>query len=83
MSFEAFTAVTFHVEVFWVVTPHNVDYQHFRGACCLHFRVKLPVWEKMAEIQSQTGEGLQVPLANRKCRASDLVDSATSVRKES
>jgi len=31
-SFEAFTAVMFHVEVFWIVTPCNVvGYQRFRG----------------------------------------------------
>jgi len=33
--FEAFTAVTFQVEVFWVVTPCSVvvGYQHFGGQC--------------------------------------------------
>jgi len=36
VSFEAFTAVMFQVEVFWVVTPCNVvvGYQRFRGPCC-------------------------------------------------
>jgi len=37
VSFEAFTAVMFQVEVFWVVTPCNVvvGYQRFRDPCCL------------------------------------------------
>jgi hypothetical protein len=36
--FEAFSAVMFQVEVFWVVTPFGVvvGYQRFRGSCCLH-----------------------------------------------
>jgi len=37
-SFEAFTAVMFQVQVFWIVTPYIVvvGYQRFRGPCCLH-----------------------------------------------
>jgi hypothetical protein len=37
-TFEAFTAVIFQVEVFWVVTPCGVliGYQRFRSTCCLH-----------------------------------------------
>jgi hypothetical protein len=36
-NFEAFTAVMFQVEVFWVVTPCGVvvGYRRFRGPCCL------------------------------------------------
>jgi len=36
-SSEAFTAVTFQVELFWVVTPCSVaeGYQRFGGPCCL------------------------------------------------
>jgi hypothetical protein len=39
-SFEAYTAVIFQVEVFWVVTPCSVvaGYQHFRGPCCHHLQ---------------------------------------------
>jgi len=39
-SFEAFTAVMFQVEVFWVVTQCSVmvGYQPFRGPCCLHLQ---------------------------------------------
>jgi hypothetical protein len=35
VSFEAFTAVMFHVEVFWVLTPYDgvIGYQRFRGPC--------------------------------------------------
>jgi hypothetical protein len=31
------------VEVFWIVTQHNVvvGYQHFRGPCCLHLEGKV------------------------------------------
>jgi hypothetical protein len=38
LSFEAFTAVMFQVEIPWAVTPCNVvlRYQHFRGLHCLH-----------------------------------------------
>jgi hypothetical protein len=38
--FEVFTAVIFHVEVFWVVTPCNVvlGYQRFGGPCCVHLQ---------------------------------------------
>jgi hypothetical protein len=37
-SFEAFTAVTFQVEVVWVVTPCSVvvGYHRFRGPRCLY-----------------------------------------------
>jgi len=37
-SFEAFTVVTFPVEVFWLVTPCSVVvvYQRVRGPCCPH-----------------------------------------------
>jgi len=40
VSFEAFTAVMFQVEVFWVVTPCNVvvGYQRFGGSCCLDMK---------------------------------------------
>jgi hypothetical protein len=38
--FEAFTAVMFLVEVFWVVTPCSVvvGYQRFGGPSCLHLQ---------------------------------------------
>jgi hypothetical protein len=38
MSFEAFMAVLFQVEVLWIVTPCSVviGYPCFRGPCCLH-----------------------------------------------
>jgi hypothetical protein len=38
LSIEAFTAVMFRVEVFWVVTPCSgiIGYQCFRGPCYLH-----------------------------------------------
>jgi hypothetical protein len=41
-SFEVFTAVMFHVEVFWVVTPYSfvVRYQRFGVPCCLHLQGK-------------------------------------------
>jgi len=41
-SFEAFTAVMFQFEVFWVVTPCSVviEYQRFRVPCCLHLQGK-------------------------------------------
>jgi len=41
-SFEALTAVLFHVEVFWVVTPCRfvVGYRRFGGPCCLQCEVK-------------------------------------------
>jgi hypothetical protein len=37
-EFEAFTAVMFQVEIFWVVTPCCVvvGYQDFGEPCCLH-----------------------------------------------
>jgi len=37
---EAFTAVMFQVEVFWVVTPCSnvVGYKCFRAPCCLHMK---------------------------------------------
>jgi hypothetical protein len=40
VSFEAFTAVMFQVEVYWVVTPCSVvaGYQRFGGPCCLHLQ---------------------------------------------
>jgi hypothetical protein len=40
-SFEAFTAVLFQVEVFWVVTPCNVAVgcRRFRGICYLQISV--------------------------------------------
>jgi len=40
VSFEAYKAVIFQVEVFWVVTPCSVviGYQRFRGPCILHLR---------------------------------------------
>jgi hypothetical protein len=40
LSFEALTAVMFHVEVFWVVTLCIVviGYQRFGGPCCLHLQ---------------------------------------------
>jgi hypothetical protein len=35
--FEVLMAVKIQVEFFWVVTPCNVvEYQCFRGPCCLH-----------------------------------------------
>jgi hypothetical protein len=39
-SFEAFTAVMFQVEVFWVVTlcSYMVGYQRFGGPCCFHLQ---------------------------------------------
>jgi len=39
-SFEAFAAVMFQVEVFWVVTSGGavVGYQCLRGPCCLHLQ---------------------------------------------
>jgi hypothetical protein len=42
-SFKAFTAVMFHVEVFWVVTPCSVvvGYQLFRDLCCLRLTLKM------------------------------------------
>jgi len=44
-GFEAFTAVMFQVEVFWVVTQCSVVKQErFRGACCLHLQGrKVPI----------------------------------------
>jgi len=38
VSFEAFTAVMFRVDVFWSVTLYSVvvGYQHIRVPCCLH-----------------------------------------------
>jgi hypothetical protein len=41
-SFEAFTAVMFHVESFWVVMPRTVliGYQCFGGPCFLHLQVE-------------------------------------------
>jgi hypothetical protein len=40
-SFEAFTGVMFHVEVFWIVTPCSVvvGYQGFRGPCCVRLHL--------------------------------------------
>jgi hypothetical protein len=37
-DFEAFTAVIFQVEDFWVVMLYSVvvGYQHFTGPCCFH-----------------------------------------------
>jgi len=47
MRFEAFTTVTFEVEVLWVVTMCSVvvGYQRFRGPSCLHLQygVKMEV----------------------------------------
>jgi len=45
-SFEAFAAVMFHVEVFWIVTPCSivVGYQRFRGPCCLHPQGSMDLW---------------------------------------
>jgi hypothetical protein len=42
-TFEAFAAVTFQVDVFWIVTPCSVvvGYQRFRGPCCLHFQCEV------------------------------------------
>jgi len=38
-SFEAFSQVTFIMEVFWAVTPCSVaGYQCFGGPCCLHLQ---------------------------------------------
>jgi hypothetical protein len=39
-SFEAFTAVIFQAEVFWVVTPCSVivGYHRFGGSYCLHLQ---------------------------------------------
>jgi hypothetical protein len=39
-DFEAFTAVIFQVEVFWIVTPCSVmvGYRRCRGPCCLHLQ---------------------------------------------
>jgi hypothetical protein len=39
-SVEAFTAVMFQVEVFWIMTPCNVvvGYQRFGGPWCLHLQ---------------------------------------------
>jgi len=39
-SFEAFAAVIFEVEVFWIVMPSSavVGYQRFIGSCCLHLQ---------------------------------------------
>jgi hypothetical protein len=41
---EAFKAVMFQVEVFWVVTPCSVvvGYQHFGGPCWLHHQRNFP-----------------------------------------
>jgi hypothetical protein len=38
--FEDFTAVMFHVQVFWVVTPCSVSggYRRFGDSCCLHLQ---------------------------------------------
>jgi len=35
---EVFTAMKYHVVVFWVVPPcrYMVGYQHFGGSCCLY-----------------------------------------------
>jgi hypothetical protein len=40
LTFEAFTAAMFQVEVLWVVTPCSVvvGYQRFRDQCCLHLQ---------------------------------------------
>jgi hypothetical protein len=42
VSFEDFTAMMFHGEVFCVMTPCSVvvGYQRFRGPCCLHLQVE-------------------------------------------
>jgi hypothetical protein len=42
-SFEAFTAVMFQVEVFWVMMPCSVvvGYQRFEGPCCVHLQGKV------------------------------------------
>jgi hypothetical protein len=39
-SSEVFMAVSFHVEVFWVMTPYSVivGHQRFGGPCCLHLQ---------------------------------------------
>jgi len=38
LSFWAFMAVMFRVEIFWFVTPFNVvvGYQRFGGPCCIY-----------------------------------------------
>jgi len=43
-TFEAFTAVKIHVDVFWVVTPCSavLGYQHFGGPSCLHLQDDIP-----------------------------------------
>jgi len=40
LSFETFTAVMFHVEVFWVAKPCSdvIGYHRFVGLCCLHLQ---------------------------------------------
>jgi hypothetical protein len=40
VGFEALTAVSTKMAVFWVVAPCSLVevYQRFRGACCLHHR---------------------------------------------
>jgi len=45
-SFEAFRALIFRVELFWVVSPCSVvlGYQHFTGSCCLHLQGKVGLW---------------------------------------
>jgi hypothetical protein len=46
-NFDAFTAVLFPVEVFWVVASNSVavGYQRFEGSCCLlpqHYTASQP-----------------------------------------
>jgi len=41
--------VTFHIEVFWVVTPCNsvLGYEPFRGPCCLHLQGEMKMEASM------------------------------------
>jgi len=36
-NFQAFTAVIFQVDVFWIV----VEYQQWRGPCCIHLQCEM------------------------------------------
>jgi len=45
VSSEAFMAVMFHVEVFWVVMTYSIaaGYRRFGGPCCLHPRDEMKI----------------------------------------
>jgi hypothetical protein len=76
-SSEAFIVVMFQVDIFWIVTPCSVVVGHlcFRDPCFLNVEGEVTRIGRN-DIETQTGEGQQVLLVNRKCEGSDLTASA-------